>query len=251
MYIYLYDTFLKDKKHAGLVSAYENRLTDFGIFGKIVRITRFTNPHRIIEDEVRRGAKTIVIVGNDDTFARVISKTADIQGLTFGLLPVGDGNSIAELLGIPKSVEACDILARRRVESIDVGRFNDRYFFRRISLTSNQFELVCDRKYAVGPDGSESEVEICNLGLPHWGEQMVGGVRPQDGRLTMFMRPKKKGLFKNQYSKPSVLQVKNIRAKFKRPVVVSVDGIQSKEQDIDIRISNKKFTVIVGKKRKF
>lgn len=252
MYIYLYDTFLKDKKYAGLVSAYENRLTDFGIFGKIVRITRFTNPQRIIEDEVRRGAKTVVIVGNDDTFARVISRSADINGLTFGLLPVGEENSVAEMLGIPVAIDACDILSRRRVESLDVGTFNDRFFFKRISLAANQFELVCEDKYAVGPQDRESQVEICNLGVPSWeGDATPKLLKPQDGKLTIFMRPTKKSLFGTKFIKPSVLQVGKIRAHFKHPVVVSVDGIQSREKDIEVNVSRKKFKIIVGKARKF
>lgn len=252
MYIYLYDSFLKDGKHKALLSAYENRLTDFGIFGKIVRITRFTNPHRIIEDEARRGAKTIVMVGNDDTFARVISRAADIKGLTFGFLPVGEHNSVAELLGIPEGVEACDILARRRVEKLDVGTFNDRFFFRRVSMVGNQFELVCEGKYAIGPQGRESEVEICNLGVPSWmSEATPDLLKPQDGRLMMFMRPSKKSLFGTKYVKPSVIQVKKIQAKFARPVVVSVDGVVSKEKHMKVEVSRKKFKIIVGKDRKF
>ncbi len=252
MYIYLYDSFLKDKKHKPQLSAYENRLTDFGIFGKIVRITRFTNPHRIIEDEARRGAKTIVMVGNDDTFARVISRAADVKGLTFGFLPVGENNSVSELLGIPAGVEACDILARRRIEKLDVGTFNDRFFFRRISMVGNQFDLVCEDKYAIGPQGRESEVEICNLGVPSWiDEPTPGMLKPQDGKFTMFMRPSKKSFFGTKFVKPSMIQVKKIRAKFARPVVVSVDGVTSKEKHMEVQVSRKKFKIIVGKERKF
>ncbi len=252
MYIYLYDSFVKDKKHIGVVSACENRLTDFGIFGKIVRITRFTNPLRIIEDELRRGVKTVVIVGNDDTFARVIAKAAGVKGVTFGFVPIGENNSVAELLGIPVGLSACDVLARRRVEHLDVGTCNNQFFFRRVTLSGEQFELVCEEQYAIASEGKSSEVEICNLGVPVWISTVDSGtLKPQDGKFTLFMRPAKKTLFGTKYIKPSILQVRKIQAHFERPLVVSVDGILSKEKRLNIEVSRKKFQIIVGKERKF
>jgi len=48
-----------------------------------------------------------------------------------------------------------------------------------------------------------------------------------------------------------MIQVKKIRAKFARPVVVSVDGVTSKEKHMEVQVSRKKFKIIVGKERKF
>ena len=113
MYVYLYDHFLKQKRYDSVIKAMETKLTDYGIAGKIIRLQTFTNAEAVIEDEIRKGAKTVVIVGNDGTFARVLSRAASCQVL-YGFLPVGLENSIAEVLGITVNEPACDALARRR-----------------------------------------------------------------------------------------------------------------------------------------
>ena len=86
MYVYLYDNFLRQKKFSSTVKAIETRLTDFGIAGKILRLQKFTNPETIIKDEIQRGATAIVIVGNDETFGRVLSRAATCD-ILFGFLP--------------------------------------------------------------------------------------------------------------------------------------------------------------------
>jgi len=99
MYVYLYDNFLKNKRYDSLIKAIETRLTDYGIAGKIIRLQRYTNCEMLIEDEIRKGAKNIVIVGNDVTFGHVLSRAASCR-VTYGFLPVGSENSIADVLGM-------------------------------------------------------------------------------------------------------------------------------------------------------
>jgi len=65
MYVYLYDNFVRGKKYASVVRAMEISLTDYGIAGKILRLNSYSDVKPIIEDELKRGAKTIVMVGND------------------------------------------------------------------------------------------------------------------------------------------------------------------------------------------
>ena len=95
MYVYLYDNFLKQKKFESILKTMETRLTDFGIAGKIIRLQNFTNSQAVVEDEINRGATTIVIVGNDTTFGHVLSRAATCD-ILFGFLPIGsDNNTIA------------------------------------------------------------------------------------------------------------------------------------------------------------
>ncbi len=61
MYVYLYDQFLRDKKYVSALKAIEVRLTDHGIAGKIIRLNTHTDAKAIIEEEIKRGAKTVVI----------------------------------------------------------------------------------------------------------------------------------------------------------------------------------------------
>ena len=108
MYVYLYDNFVRDKKFLPTIKTIEVRLTDYGIGGKILRLNSYADAKPIIEDEIKRGAKTIVIVGNDSTFGQVLSKSAGSEAV-FGFLPVGPANTIADVLGIPVGVGSADV----------------------------------------------------------------------------------------------------------------------------------------------
>src|SRR3990167_7209570 len=76
MYVYLYDNYLREKRFDAVMKTIETRLTDFGIAGKIIRLQNFTNAEAVIEDEIKKGAKTVVIVVNDVTFGHVLSRAA-------------------------------------------------------------------------------------------------------------------------------------------------------------------------------
>lgn len=247
MYVYLYDTFLKDKKHAAFLQNCENRLTDFGIFGKVIRITSFTNPGAILQDEMRRGVKSVVIVGDDDTFARVLSRSAHLP-LVFGFIPVGEKSEMAQILGIPMNEGACDVISRRKIERVDVCSMNDRFFFRQIFIEGVKATIVCDSIFSVETN-EEAEIAVCNLDVPAWVDRKQ--VHPQDGCLSVYIRPSKRSFFGKKFEKPTILQAKHVQIRAVKPFFSTIDGIQAKEQYIDARATDKTFSVIVGKERKF
>lgn len=252
MYVYLYDDFLRQKKYDLLVKAMETRLTDFGIAGKIIRLQNFINAKAVIDDEINRGAKTIVIVGNDRTFGNVLSRAATC-GILFGFLPVGPDNSIAEVLGIPVGEKACDILAQRRKIKLDTGWFNNRYFVSRLHILPSKITIEYDEKFKVSTN-YKSELIICNLQPFSWkGEKQEYMIHPQDGKLEAFLLPiTKKSLFgKYKYEEPSVFPFEEMIVSAKTPFVVDADGKISKETKIKIRLAKKRVEMIVGKERKF
>ena len=125
MYVYLYDDVLRKNRYDSTVKAMETRLTDFGIAGKIIRLTNLSNAEAIVQEEIKRGATAIVVVGNDATFGHVLSRAASCP-ILFGFLPVGPENTIASVLGIPTGDSACDVLSRRRKVKLDVGWVSNR-----------------------------------------------------------------------------------------------------------------------------
>ena len=163
MYVYLYDNFLKQKKFASTIKAMETRLTDFGIAGKIIRLQNYSNSKEIVDDEIKRGASAVVIVGNDTTFGHVLSRAAICKTL-FGFLPVGQENSIAEVLGIPVGIDSCDVISRRRKVALDVGWFNNRYFISRLHIPPSDITVQYDEKFSVSSRGrAKMELVVCNL----------------------------------------------------------------------------------------
>lgn len=253
MYVYLYDHILKERRYASLVRAMETRLTDYGIAGKIIRIQPFTNAEAVVEEEKRRGASVVVIVGNDATFGAVLSRAATCDML-FGFLPVGTDNSIAEVLGIPAGEAACDVLARRRRVLLDVGWFNNRYFISQLHIQPSAITVSYDDRFSVSAKKGKMELVVCNLQPFVWngvkGQTYV--VHPQDGKLEAFLRPlERKGLFRDVFETPSVFPFEEMTVSGKTPFPVEADGKISKETKIVIRLAKKRIQMIVGKERKF
>ncbi len=253
MYIYLYDNYLRGRKYDAVMSAIETRLTDFGIAGKIIRLQHLTNAESVINEEIRRGATTIVIVGNDKTFGSVLSRAA-VCDVPFGFLPVGADNSIADVLGIPVGVEGCDVLSKRRKVKLDVGWFNNRYFVSRLHITPSNITVEYDEKFRVSAKVGKIELVVCNLQPYTWksrGQDDVV-VHPQDGKLEAFLRPViGKGIIKDKYDEPSVFPFEEMIVSSRTPFVVEADGKISKETKITIKLAKSKIEMIVGRERKF
>ncbi|MFA6423727.1 MAG: diacylglycerol kinase family protein [Candidatus Magasanikbacteria bacterium] len=254
MYVYLYDNFLRQKKYDSLIKAVEVRLTDYGIAGKILRLNNFIDPKQIIDDEIKRGAKTIVIVGNDATFGYVLSRAATCN-CTFGFLPVGADNTISEVLGIPVGVEACDVLSKRRKESLDVGWMNNRYFVSQLHVLPAKLKVVYDERFVVTAN-EKMEVVVCNLQPYYWKkdkkDQSDQVVHPQDGKLEAFLRPlTKQGWWGYKYEDPSVFPFEEMEIVSDSPFTVEADGKVSKEIKVKIKLAHGKIDMVVGRNRQF
>lgn len=255
MYVYLYDSFLRKKKFDSTIKAIETRLTDFGIAGKIVRLQQYTNAYQLIEEEIKRGATTVVIVGNDVTFGHVLSRAA-LCDTVFGFIPVGPNNTISDVLGIPTGADACEVLAKRRKLKLDVGWFNNRYFISRLHIPSSDIKVQYDDKFVVsGRNGNPMELVVCNLQPFVWEKAKKFkevAVHPQDGKLEAFIRPVLgKKIIRYVYDDPSIFPFQEMVVSSKKPFVVEADGMTSKETKITIRLAKNRLNMVVGKDRSF
>lgn len=232
----------------------EISLTDYGIAGKILRLNNYLDSKAIIEDEIRRGAKTIVVVGNDGTLGQVLSRAATVD-CTFGFLPVGDGNSIADVLGIPTGVAACDVLSKRRKEKLDVGWVNSRYFISKLHIKPAKVQVIYDERFKVTANDL-MEIIVCNLQPYYWKKfkkaTSLEVVHPQDGKLEAFLRPLTKGRYWGYlYEDPSIFPFEEMEITGTEPFEVEADGKISKEIKIKIKLAHSKIDMIVGRNRKF
>lgn len=234
----------------------ETRLTDFRIAGKIIRLQNYSNAEELIEEEIKRGATTVVIVGNDTTFGHVLSRGARCQVL-FGFLPMGaeKENMIAKVLGIPIGVPACDILSRRRKVNLDVGWFNNRYFVSRLHIPPAPIKVEYDEQFAVSAHNGKMELVVCNLQpftLKGRGQEKDVVVHPQDGKLEAFLRPViGRGVLRDKFGEPSIFPFQEMVVTSKKPFVVEADGKKSKETKITIRLAKERLNMVVGKARRF
>jgi|UPI0003B71094 diacylglycerol kinase (ATP) len=72
----------------------------------------------------------IIAAGGDGTVHECINALSQLeQRPVFGILPTGTCNDFSRTLGIPQTIdEAVETLLEGRVEAIDVGKHDDRYF---------------------------------------------------------------------------------------------------------------------------
>ena len=257
MFTYVYDNFVTDRRHERMLSRVETRLTDLGISGRIERLTMFKDIREVVEDAVDRGCETIVAVGNDATVARLIDVIGDFDA-AFGLIPIGDGpHRVADMLGIPADVEACNILSRRVVQTIDLGRINDHYFLTSVDIPRTRATMTCNSKYDVIPT-EDTEVRICNLAHVLAAEEGEGPVSvPRDGFLETVIRPAPRNFFSKLFrrpeeeSKPTIVPVRTITLRHHSPFTVIRDGLKLSSNSLKIEILPKKLKVVTGKERKF
>ena len=254
-YIYIYDTFLQDNQYRGILKNIERRLNDFEIGGKIVKMTSFTNPRTLIEDEMRHGAKTIVMVGNDETLVRVLLRAADLD-VVFGFLPIGlRKNHFAKVLGLPLNEKTCDILAARKIEKLDYGSINQKNFFLcYLYIPEARLKIECDENFVVGSGKERLEIAIANL-LPPPFESERFTLHPQDGKMELYLRPSQKGLiarFLNKKGKkPSVFFFRKLVLKSDKPMTIVADDRELHESYLTVEVNKKKLAMIVGKGRQF
>lgn len=82
-----------------------------------------------VRGAIESGVGTLVIGGGDGTISTVVDLLANRPHLTLGLLPVGTGNEVARVLGIPLGLTgACRVIARGRATTIDLAEARGNYF---------------------------------------------------------------------------------------------------------------------------
>lgn len=85
-------------------------------------------------DDITGGVDCIVAAGGDGTLLSAIALAIQ-RDLPLGVIPLGTFNDLARTLQIPLDVRAAvEIIARREVRAIDVGRVNGHYFVNESSI---------------------------------------------------------------------------------------------------------------------
>ncbi|MFA6536942.1 MAG: diacylglycerol kinase family protein [Patescibacteria group bacterium] len=258
MYYYLYDTYLQEPKYEKILDHLKTRLLDFEIQGKNEKLTLLKNVDELINDEVKRGVDTLVVVGNDKTFLKVVDAVVR-NNLTLGIVPVGQGNNIASLLGIGNEDEACEILSARKVVNLDVGKANGQYFFNKISVNKNLERISVERgAIKITPRHDCGLIEINNFYVPENGDQIdenLATLGVQDGILDLlfFKKNKKRSWFAGKKNEEQIMdslfEGDLFKIKSFEYLPVLLDGYKVQKTPVEVMIEKQKLKVIVGKNR--
>jgi len=249
MYHYIYDSFLSDKRYENEIAQIEARILALGINGRVDKLTILKNLKEIVEDGIKKGAETLVVLGDDSTLCKVISFIAPFRKVTVGYLPLGPKQAIARLLGLPAGVLACDVLSKRMIKKFDLGKVNEKYFLFYLDVTKNNVVIECDDNYRIQTLIPSSLLRICNLGMLE--EEVF--FNPGDGLLEAVVVSEKSGwnFFKKSFKKDSVFPIKKAKIKCETECVpLLLDGQTVVKTPALVEIVPKRLNIIVGKERK-
>lgn len=251
MNVYIYDAFLNQKKYDDELARIETRITDLGLNGKIDRMSIMKSAKATVEQELKRGAKTIIAVGNDQTVNQVINAMAGTE-IPLGIIPIGEKNNIiAETLGIEKGVAACNTLSARRIEQLDVARAGKTFFLTSAIIDHKDTILEIKKNYTIEvlEEGTIYTVNLAtkNISLP---KNVIS--KPNDGQIELFIKTKKKkGLLSSAKEDPSIFSIKNFTIINTKEKPLIVDGMVEVSTPAEINIGEEKINFIVGKNRRF
>lgn len=248
MNVFIYDSFLNQKKYDRLLARLETRITDLGLNGKIFRLSLTRNVQEAITSELRRGIKTIIAVGNNKIINQTVNCLAGGQ-VPLGIIPIGeDNNDIAKSLGIESMESACNILSARLLIKVDLGLANKTYFLSNASINNQGSVIDMNKNYTI-ETAEKGLIYIFNL----IGEQIKLPPKikftPDDGVLELVISTYNKNFFTRQ-DHQSIFKIKKITIHNLKNQLI-LDGSISLNTPVEITVVKKHLNIIVGKKRNF
>src|SRR3989338_7559622 len=126
MYYLIFDSFASKPKYQKTVAQIEGRFVDLGLKMNVIKLNLLRSLKETIEEGVKKGVQTVVAVGDDSLFTKLINLAAD-KKIVVGFIPLRPSR-ITSLLGIPEGEAACSIISARRTAVLDLGKINNLYF---------------------------------------------------------------------------------------------------------------------------
>lgn len=248
MHVYIYDDFLSKNKYQKTLNKIEIRLTDLGLNGKIVRLANIKDVEGAIQNEIRKGAKNIIAVGNDNTLSKIVNSIADDnlsyflkENLSISIIPVGEPNDIAYNLGIKNYSKACNIILARRIKTIDIMQANDFYFIYQGKINNKNTNIQIDENCYLQSEES-GEIRVINI-INYRLQETIPKSSPSDNLLDLYIQTNKRGA--ETHFSLSSFQIKNQKDK------VLLDNSQYISSPVNFSNADKKINFIVGKDRSF
>ncbi|MFH1668094.1 MAG: diacylglycerol kinase family protein [Candidatus Komeilibacteria bacterium] len=246
-YLYIYDNFLSEKKYQSSLYKIENRLVDLGIKGKVVRLNVLKNMAEVVEDGIKDGVKTVVVIGDDVSFSKIINVIAK-KDVVLGIIPINNKSKFAKIFGIPPAHQACEILAQRIIKEIDLGMVGHYYFIDSATII-NEETTVKFGNYNASPSAKQNIVSFNNLNV--MSELNIDNkFNPTDGRLELVIQNTDVLLSKNKNT--TILPFTKVSVECKQPgAFIVVDRVTKLKPPTTVQVAPNKLKVIVGAQRMF
>ncbi len=89
---------------------------------------------RLLRREIENKSRLVIVGGGDGTLSSCAEILAGSE-VALGVIPLGTGNTFARSIGIPVELKgAVQVIAKGRIERVDVGKCNQQIFLNSVSL---------------------------------------------------------------------------------------------------------------------
>ncbi|MBM3204986.1 hypothetical protein FJZ48_03345 [Candidatus Uhrbacteria bacterium] len=246
-FAYIYDELCSERRLEKDVSLLETELSRRGIEGRIVRLAMFRQPKDVVFELMRGPVKNLVFVGNDLTLQKMMPFLPDVD-VTFGYISLSPPSALAQHLGIPFGAAGVDAVAARLVETLDVGKINDRYFFTEVVAPEMRASLDIEGRYRLQP-AEGGAIAIRNLA----GTSGKGCSHPQDGKLEAFIQarvePKGIAFWKKSALSESHIFFTHGTLSSEKAIELFVDGQSIRGNSFSLSVLPRKIRMITGKQK--
>jgi len=151
MYLFLFNPSAnkgKGKKMEGKIKKYLNSLD---IRGRFVKCEKEGDAIKITNQAIENNIKDIVAIGGDGFINQIVQVIAD-RNISLGIIPIGNANFLANILGINSWKKGCEILTKKDVVNINLGLIKNRFFSSSVEIESSDekeygvFKKILHRK---------------------------------------------------------------------------------------------------------
>jgi len=246
MYLYIYDSCLKDKKYKNLINKIENRIIDLDIKGKTLHLNLLKSIDNFINSEIKQGAHTVVIIGDDKTFSHALNSVI-AKNIVIGYIPIEKNSYFGQMFGIPGGELACNVLSGRIIKKLDVGKINKKYFLHSLKIEKAHDVIIKIDNFEIKTDPG-NQILIKNFNSNKL--EKISKSNPTDGILDLFIE--KQGNIFHKNFQHTLFTIKKIDIVAKNESVpIILDDYQIVNTPAKVQIASEKLNIIVGTNRQF
>ena len=128
-----------------VIDVIESLFHDSGLDYNVRFTTKAGHAVSICNEEIEKGANTIIAVGGDGTINEIAGVLKD-TAIVMGIIPSGSGNGLARHLHISMNIrKAIKLVLKNNIKKIDTASINDELF---VSIAGVGFDALVARKFA-------------------------------------------------------------------------------------------------------
>ncbi len=139
MYSYLFNP----KANRGRGKKFENKirryLKELNISKDFIKLNKKGDAAKATKNAIKNKVKKIVAIGGDGIINDIIQVIAK-KDIAMGIIPIGEMNILAGILGIENWQKGCEALNKGKIIDMDLGMVDDRYFTSSIEIENPKGE---------------------------------------------------------------------------------------------------------------